>query len=244
MSHSLKILQAISLPLMVVIVGCGNPPRVGGVAGAPPSPSTPWKAPAGAIKQEAAVIPAVAAGVPADLQERIRQLSLVDVVDLALRNNPATRASWAQARAAASLFGSARGAYYPTVDGAGSFARVQSPATSTRPAGKRTEYGPSIALNYLLLDFGGRSGSVETARQSLFAANLAHNATLQNTVLQAEVAYFTYMANLALLSAQRSAVADAQANLTAAQRRNTVGLATIADVLQARTALSQEQLNL
>jgi TolC family type I secretion outer membrane protein len=196
------------------------------------------------IKQEPAVIPAVGAAVPADLQERIRQLSLVDVVDLALRNNPATRASWAQARAAASLFGSARGAYYPTVDGAGTLARVQSPATSTRPAGKRTEYGPSVALNYLLLDFGGRSGSVETARQSLFAANLAHNATLQNTVLQAEVAYFTYMANLALLSAQRSAVADAQANLTAAQRRNTVGLATIADVLQARTALSQEQLNL
>jgi TolC family type I secretion outer membrane protein len=244
MSHSFKVLQAISLPLLVGVIGCGNPPRVGGVAGAPPSPSTPWKPPAGAIKQEAAVIPAVAAAVPADLQERIRQLSLVDVVDLALRNNPATRASWAQARAAASLFGSARGAYYPTVDGAGTVARVQSPATSTRSAGKRTEYGPSIALNYLLLDFGGRSGSVETARQRLFAANLAHNATLQNTVLQAEVAYFTYMANLALLAAQRSAVADAQANLTAAQRRNTVGLATIADVLQARTALSQEQLNL
>lgn len=244
MSPSLTVLQAISLPLLVGVIGCGNPPRVGGVAGAPPSPSTPWKPPAGAIRQEVAVIPAVTAAVPADLQERIRQLSLVDVVDLALRNNPATRASWAQARAAASRFGSARGAYYPTVDGAGTLARVQSPATPTRPAGKRTEYGPSIALNYLLLDFGGRSGSVETARQSLFAANLAHNATLQNTVLQAEVAYFTYMANLALLSAQRSAVADAQTNLTAAQRRNTVGLATIADVLQARTALSQEQLNL
>ena len=80
--------------------------------------------------------------------------------------------------------------------------------------------------------------------ENLFAANLAHNATLQNTVLQAEVAYFTYMATSSLLSAERSAVAEARANLTAAERRNTVGLATIADVLQARTALSQEQLNL
>ena len=101
-----------------------------------------------------------------------------------------------------------------------------------------------MSLNYLLLDFGGRSGSVETARQDLFAANLTHNATLQNTVLQAEVAYFTYMATSALLAAERSAIAEAQANLTAAQQRNRVGLATIADVLQARTALSQEQLNL
>ncbi len=188
--------------------------------------------------------PAVAAVVPPDLQERIRQLSLVDVVDLALRNNPATRASWAQARAAASLLGSARGAYYPDINGSASVARIQSPPTLARPAGKRTEYGPSISLNYLLFDFGGRSGSIERARQSLFAANLDHNATLQNTVLQAQVAYFTYMATSALLAAERSAVAEARANLTAAERRNTVGLATIADVLQARTALSQERLNL
>ena len=244
MSHSTRLLQSISLLFILGIAGCGNPPRVNGVAGAPPSPNVEWKAPAGAIKPEPVVIPAIVTAVPADLQERIRQLSLVDVVDLALRNNPATRASWAQARAAASLFGSARGAYYPTVNGNATLSRIQSPATSTRSAGKRTEYGPSIALNYLLLDFGGRSGSVESARQNLFAANLAHNATLQNTVLQAEVAYFTYMATSALLIAERSAVAEAQANLTAAQRRNTVGLATIADVLQARTALSQEKLNL
>jgi outer membrane protein len=244
MSRSTRSLQAISLLLILGVAGCGNPPRVSGVAGAPPSPSVPWKAPAGVIKPEPLVAPAIAAAVPPDLQERIRQLSLVDVVDLALRNNPATRASWAQARAAASLFGSARGAYYPTVDGSATLSRIQSPATLQRPAGKRTEYGPSVALNYLLFDFGGRSGSVERARQTLFAANLGHNATLQNTVLQAEVAYFTYMATSALLIAERSAVAEAQANLTAAQRRNTVGLATIADVLQARTALSQEKLNL
>ena len=232
------------MPLLFVIAGCSNPPRVNGTAGASPSPSVPWKAPAGAIKPEQLVIPAVTGAVPADLQERIRQLSLVDVVDLALRNNPATRASWAQARAAAATFGSARGAYYPNINGSATASRIQSAATLSRPAGKRTEYAPSISLNYLLLDFGGRSGSIERARQNLFAANLGHNATLQNTVLQAEVAYFTYMATSALLSAERSAIAQAEASLTAAERRNKVGLATIADVLQARTALSQERLNL
>jgi len=190
------------------------------------------------------VTPAIAIAVPPDLQQRIRQLTLVDVVDLALRNNPATRASWAQARAAADLYGSARGEYYPTIDGAAMVSRIKSPATLARPAGQRTDYAPSITLNYLLLDFGGRSGSIERARQSLFAANLSHNATIQNTVLQAQVAYFTYMATSALLVAERSAIAEATANLNAATQRNRVGLATIADVLQARTALSQEQLNL
>ena len=116
------------------------------------------------------------------------------------------------------------------------------------PDPARAQGQPLVGVNrrgkYLLLDFGGRSGSVERARQSLFAASLSHNATLQNTVLQAEAAYFTYMATLALLGAEQSAVAEAQANLTAAQQRFKVGLATIADVLQAKTALSQEQLNL
>jgi len=244
MSHTKHVIRPVLLVIGLVATGCGNPPRVDGAAGAAPSPSVPWKPPARAMKPEALVTPAPAAIVPSDVQERISQLTLSDVVDLALRNNPATRASWAQARAAAATFGSERGQLFPTFNGAGTVSRVRSPATATRPAGERTEYGPSISLNYLLLDFGGRSGAIERARQSLFAANFSHNSTIQNTVLQAEVAYFTYMATAALLAAERSAIAEAQANLNAAQQRNRVGLATIADVLQAKTALSQEQLNL
>jgi outer membrane protein len=221
-----------------------GPPRVSGAAGAPPAPNLPWKAPPAAVQRESLITPIQASAIPPDLEQRIQKLSLGDVVDLALRNNPATRASWAQARASAAVLGSARGQYYPTIDGDVSVSRTKSPATTGRPAGQRTEYGPALTLNYLLLDFGGRSGSIESARQGLFAANLTHNATLQNTVLQAEAAYFNYMATVALLGAQRSAVAEAQAALTAAQQRFKVGLATIADVLQAKTALSQEQLNL
>jgi outer membrane protein len=243
MPYTNRALQVILIVALPIASGCGVP-GVNGVAGASPAPNVPWKPPPAAVKPEQLIAPAATDAVPADIQQRIRQLSLADVVDLALRNNPATRASWSQARAAADLLGSARGQYYPDVNGLASVSRVQSPATGTRPAGKRTEYGPSVSLNYLLLDFGGRSGSIERARQTLFAANFTHNATIQNTVLQAQSAYFNYMATLALLGAERSALAEAQANLNAAQGRNRVGLATIADVLQAKTALSQEQLNL
>ena len=243
MSHTNKGIQAIFIVILPVLASCGTP-RVNGVAAASPSPSRPWTPPPGAIKPESLVTASVIDAVPPDLKQRLQQLSLADVVDLALRNNPATRASWSQARAAADLLGSARGQYYPDINGSATVSRIQSPATGTRPAGKRTEYDPSVSLSYLLLDFGGRSGSVEAARQNVFAANLTHNATIQNTVLQAQVAYFNYMATAALLAAERSAIAEAQANLNAAQGRNRVGLATIADVLQARTALSQEQLNL
>src|SRR6267154_2900843 len=148
MSHTTRYLQAISLLIVVFLAGCGNPPRVNGVAGASPSPSVPWTPPAGAIKPESLLTPIIAIAVPADLQQRIRQLTLIDVVDLALLNNPATRASWAQARASADLFGSARGQYYPTINGEATLDRVKSPATLSRPAGARTDYGPSISPNY------------------------------------------------------------------------------------------------
>jgi outer membrane protein TolC len=215
---------------------------VNGVAGAPATPDHVWTPPSHGLPAEPV---RQAAEIPPDLIARVDQLSLGDVIDLALRNNPVTRVSWADARAAAAVYGSTRGAYLPRVTGSVTASRTKStPVNSTSPARERSQVAPSVALNYLLLDFGGRSGTIEQARQQLFEANLTHNATIQNVVLQVETAYFTYMANSALLDAERSAIAEAKANVAAAEQRDSVGLATIADVLQARTALSQEQLNL
>lgn len=234
--------------LVFVLSGLGiacatNLSQVDGVPAVAPSSSAPWTAPRHALRVEPSVQKATTA-IPADLAQRIQQLTLADVVDLALRNNPATRESWAQAREAADVLGATRGQYFPTINGSVDLTRSHSPVTPGRNTSDRNQYGPSLSLNYLLFDFGGRSGSIEAARENLFAADLNHNATLQNVVLQAEIAFFSYSATAALLAAERSAIAEAQANLTSAQQRNKVGLATIADVLQSQTALSQEQLNL
>ena len=57
------------------------------------------------------------AAVPPDLADRIRRLSLAEIVDIGLRNNAATRLAWANAQAAAAAYGSARGEWLPAVDG-------------------------------------------------------------------------------------------------------------------------------
>jgi outer membrane protein TolC len=171
------------------------------------------------------------------------KLGVPDIVDLALRNNPTTRLSWAQARAAADVFGASRGAFMPTVT-------VDVNATQSRPLApqgvlsQRQQYGPSATLSYLVLDFGGRSGTVDVARQTAIAADLSHNIAVQNTILGVEQALFNYQATRSQRDAQRSAVEEATASLNAAEERHRVGLATIADVLQARTARSQAQLAL
>jgi TolC family type I secretion outer membrane protein len=230
--------------LAMGLAGCvHNPPAVDGVRSTPPSPGTFWTPPAGALESAPAPTPA-APVVPAHLSSKLQHLTLTDVVDLALGNNPATRVSWAQARTTAAAYGSERGSYFPTIAFDGSYTRNKTVSSATRFGGERTQYEPSVTLSYLLLDFGGRSGSVEAARQAVFAANLAHNATVQDVVLGVASAYFTYMSTRALLGAQQSTVQEATANLQAAEQRHKVGLATIADELQAKTALAQAQLAL
>lgn len=170
-------------------------------------------------------------------------LTLTDVVDLALGNSPATRLSWAQARAAAATYGSANGRFFPTITGdiSGGPARAISANPAFLPADRRTLI-PSVSLQYLLFDFGGRSNTSRAAREALFAADFTHNATVQAVLLQTQQAYFSYQATRGVLDAATATVTTAKQNLAAADRRHEVGVATIADVLQARTALAQAEL--
>jgi outer membrane protein TolC len=130
------------------------------------------------------------------------------------------------------------------VDGDVTGTRLKTVASQGRTAVEQSVLTPSVSLSYLLLDFGGRGGRVEGSRQQLLAAGFTHNASIQDVVLQVQVAYFQYLAARSLLEAQHTTLAEAQANLEAAEERRRVGLATIADVLQARTAASQAQLDL
>src|ERR1700709_34650 len=107
-----------------------------------------------------------------------------------------------------------------------------SPGARPAPGSRTTTISPSVSLSYLLLDFGGRTGSIAAARASAVALDLNHNATLQNVALQAEAAYFTFQAQRQLVDAFQLSVAEADTNLNSARQRNRAGVATIADVLQ------------
>lgn len=226
-------------PALIATACVRGAPSIEGSAPVPAGPSTQWT-PTASVKQAAAADARRTAPTPSN----VRQLTLPEIVDLALRNNPATELSWSQARAAADVYGSSQGRYYPSLSAGIAATRTRTIATPGRPAGERTQYGPSLSLAYTVLDFGGRSGSVDVARQTAIAADLSHNATVDNTILQVETAAFTYLSTRALRDAQKSSVDLATAALDEASERHRVGLATIADVLQAQTARSQAELQL
>lgn len=169
-------------------------------------------------------------------------LTLADVVAVALENNPLTRASYHQALAAAAQLEAERAAYYPSLDLSAAATRQQQSAFGGQFDYLQTSYGPTVNLEYLLLDLGGRAANAEDARLGLLAADWTHNATIQSVVLEVQRTFVGYLDAKARLAAAGDAVAEAQAALDAATVRHGAGVATVAEVLQAQTALSQAQL--
>ncbi len=228
------------LALLVAGSGCGSaPPRLDGAPGAARDAGTPWPAPP---RASVPVVTESGGALPVALSEGA-PLALADVVDIALGNGPATRAAWADAKAAAAAYGAARGALLPTVDLEGVATRATgAPAEGEEPPWS-TLATAGASLSWLLFDFGGRAGAIEAAKQAALAANWTHNAVIQDAVLAAEVAYFAHAGAAAILAAGRASLAEAESSLAAADARHEVGLATIADVLQARTAVAQARLD-
>jgi len=172
-------------------------------------------------------------------------LTLPDVVDHALCNNPQTRESWANARYQAALAGQARSAYLPSLNLNASSSRSHNQGGVSRALGGEANYNQTsanLSLSYLLFDFGGREAATEAARQVMLAANATQDATLQSVFLATVQAYFRWYAAQALVVATREAERASLESFKAADARYQVGVATPADKLQAQTAASQATL--
>jgi outer membrane protein TolC len=260
----------------LAVAACAPPtPSIDGEPGAPPRPSALWPVPAQARTPAPSPTPPSAPAATLALRKDSASaggaplLSLTDVMDLALRNNPSTRQSWALARAGAEAYGASRGSLFPTINaginltgtsstlGTSGLTGTQftsgqtfdstgtgtSRGTTTGGA-TRTQLAPSITISYLLFDLGGRAATIQTAKEQAIAANLSHNATVQNVVLQVESTLFSYLATRSLRDAQVVAVQEAEADTAASEERQRVGVATLEEVLQTRTALAQAKYQL
>jgi len=179
--------------------------------------------------------PNEALSIPEDILARRDHLTVVDVLDVALLNDPATQAAWHNARSQADALGAAKADWWPDLD-------VTVAASRTNTPNVQTTYGPGAVLTYLLADFGERSGNISSARNSALGAVWAHGATVQGVVLRTIEAYIAYVDAKAQLVAARITETEAETNLDAAEKRRDAGLATIADVLQGKTQRSQAKL--
>jgi len=191
-------------------------------------------------------LPLPAVSLPAVTGELARNvpLSLPELTEFALRNNPRTRQSWLAARAAAAGVGIEKADLLPQISGTYTMTRSQQVANAGNIVPWQTRFGPAVSLNYVLYDFGVRGYQIETSEYRLLAANLAHNRVLQDVIFQVEQAYYRLIGNDALVKVNGQSLKNAETALEAAQKRRESGLATVADVYRAETLVAQARLNL
>lgn len=237
MSFRFAAVACIGLATLPAIACAPPPPHVEGVAPTAPSPGARWVPPARAVRADSDT--ALAMALPVELNGRGQTLDLSDFLGLALSRSPDTRIAWANARAAAQSYGASKGSLFPQLSLDLTATTLQTAATQGRSAVQQTVYGPSLSLTWLLLDFGGRSGSIGAAREALLGFDWTHNAVINDLILRVAGFYYTAAADRALTLAQRATLEEAQTSLAAAEERRANGVATIADVLQARTAVGQ-----
>ncbi|MCM3877542.1 MAG: TolC family protein [Thermoanaerobaculia bacterium] len=206
----------------------------------PKAPESRWIPAPAAVPASPAPLPPPADMAPA--RPANRTISLFEAIDLALKNSPVTRQSWLLTQSAAADAGSRRSAFYPAVEADFSAVRQRQSSQGGAVTSLSTTYAPSASLTWLLLDLGGRGADVEEAKLRLWAADFMHNATMNDLMLGVAQAYYLYQGARALLVAQEASLEQARENYAAAEARHSAGVATIADVLQARTVLSQQKL--
>jgi outer membrane protein TolC len=202
---------------------------------APVSAESPWRPP------DMAGFPSVLKVRPDQEVDAQRDYELAELIDLAERANPTTKAAWEQAKQAASAVGLARSEYFPllALRASGDYAREQAPLPLTPTKGgfedvKAQEAEPVADLEWVLLDFGRRKSAVDAAKNRLLAANLGFNARHQEIVFKVQSAFYELSKVRGRIEVAQSSLASALKVQEAAEARFKLGLATAPDVSLAR----------
>jgi outer membrane protein TolC len=213
------------------------------MAQAPPTPERPWAIPESAIARAAQL------GDPGEPVPK-RPYGLAELIDLAERTNPRTRAAWESARAAAAAEGLVESQYLPQLsfEALGGYEHTPLPAPkSLIPKGffesNTQEFIPSLALKWLLFDFGRRAASLEGVRADSFTANVAFTGAHQSVIFSVSQAYFDLGAARGRLHAAQKALSTAQTTQDATMAKRNNGLATIVSVAQAERQTAQARYN-
>src|SRR5208282_2697060 len=224
---------------LVIFLSCSRP-TFGQIA--PGSPDHPWHT--SAEQQLQTGVKGVRN--PGFAVDSANTYSLAELVDLAESHNPQTRLAWERARSQAAALGIARSELYPTlVAVALSQTNRQEILINNKFVRQNIQdFAVAVELNYTIFDFGARRGRINAAKAETLAANLAFNDVHRNIIYQVQRAYYQLLNASGQEDAARASLANAQAVQQAAEARLNNGLATLPDVLEARSATAQAEYEL
>jgi outer membrane protein len=172
--------------------------------------------------------------------------SLAELIDLAERNNPATRIAWERARQRAEELGIAKSSYYPLLAAQAVFADSRAIDPFPKPLAPRgyvmvevPAVVPEVTLDYLIFDFGKREAKVDAATAAKLAAGANFIQANQNVAFRVASAYYQLLTQQERLAAAEATLKTAQTTADAADFQLRNGRSTLPDLLNARAEASQ-----
>jgi len=183
---------------------------------------------------------------PTDAIDAAKTYNLAELTDIAQSHNPETRVAWEAAKSKAASLGIARASLYPTV-AAIALAETARQASLIGQYFHRQTLGvfePTLHVEYLVFDIGGRSGAIDTAKANLLAADLAFNDTHRKVIFQVASAYYRLLNARGQRDAAEVSLKNAKTVEEDAQNRLVHGLATKPDELEATAARAQADFDL
>jgi outer membrane protein TolC len=225
--------------IIALMVGMGNTCQA---QGAPASSNNVWhsKAEQG-LDRELAARPEA----KYDLDPH-REYALAELIDLTQKHNPQTRVAWEEAKARAASLGVARSALFPTIAAIALAGTTRQAALIGEFFHRQTigVFEPTVHVEYLVFDFGGRGGAIDLAKANLLAADLAFNDTHRKIIFQVASAYYRLLNAQGQREAAEVSLKNAQTVEDDAQNRLNNGLATKPDLLEATAARAQSDYDL
>lgn len=177
--------------------------------------------------------------------------TLPELTNIAEINNPTTTIYWERAVQRAKELGIAESDYFPVLVAAATAGdvRIINPfPEALLPRGYSTVevpfVEPELALQYLILDFGGRRAKVDIARAEQLAAGFQFVRENQLVAFEVAESFYQLVTAQERLDAARQTLKTAQVTEEAAEAQLANGRSTLPDVLNARAETAQANFDL
>jgi outer membrane protein TolC len=154
--------------------------------------------------------------------------------------------AWENAKARAADLGVSKATLYPTLAALALADTNRSQIFFSPEYIRQTSgtFSPVLVLDYVIFDFGRRLQEIAISRSNLLAANFLFNDTHRKIIFQVMAAYYRVLNSKGQEEAQEANLKNAQTVQDAAEARLHEGLATLPDVLEARSAAAQADYDL
>jgi outer membrane protein len=180
-----------------------------------------------------------------------QEVSLQQVLDAALKNNPGIAASQSDVETAKSRVTQAEAGYLPQVSGRTGYDRRWSDSSGSSSqsgsysrSGQHDYYSAQLSLSQYLYDFGKTSGQVEASRSNLAASQKGFATTLADLVRDVKYAYYEVLKKRHLVTVNQDSLRVQQQHLDQAKAFHKAGIRPKIDVTKGEVELSKTRLEL